>query len=61
VLDLLGRLHAGGLTLLVVTHDPQVARRAERALVMADGRLVRRLTRQELGQAGAPWGAAAGS
>ena len=32
VLDLLERLNAGGLTLVVVTHDPKVARRAGRVL-----------------------------
>ena len=48
VLDLLGELHAGGLTLLVVTHDPAVARRAERVLILEDGRIVRRLAGQEL-------------
>jgi putative ABC transport system ATP-binding protein len=61
VLEMLDRLHAGGLTLLVVTHDPQVARRAHRTLVMADGRVVRRLTSDELRAAGPAWGSAAGS
>ncbi len=42
VLDLLGRLNAGGLTLVVVTHDPNVARRSDRLLVLLDGRIVRR-------------------
>jgi putative ABC transport system ATP-binding protein len=48
VLELLDRLHAGGITLVVVTHDPNVARRAERVVVMADGRIVRRLRGDEL-------------
>jgi putative ABC transport system ATP-binding protein len=43
VLDLLDRLHAQGLTLLVVTHDPTVARRAERVIVMVDGRIAERV------------------
>jgi len=43
VLDLLGRLHRGGHTLLVVTHDPAVARRADRVLVLRDGRIVKRV------------------
>jgi putative ABC transport system ATP-binding protein len=43
VLELLERLNAGGLTLLVVTHDPAVARRAGRVLVMQDGRILRRV------------------
>lgn len=48
VLDLLDRMNDGGLTLIVVTHDPAVARRADRALVMSDGRIVRRLERKQL-------------
>jgi putative ABC transport system ATP-binding protein len=56
VLDLLSRLRAGGLTLVVVTHDPTVARRAERVLMMVDGRIVRRLRAAEMvaGLGGAP-------
>lgn len=50
VLDLLDGLHAAGLTLVVVTHDPVVARRAARILVMVDGRIVRRLEPHELGE-----------
>jgi putative ABC transport system ATP-binding protein len=42
VLDTLDELHANGLTLVVVTHDPGVAQRAERTLTMVDGRIVRR-------------------
>jgi putative ABC transport system ATP-binding protein len=49
VLDLLDRLHDGGITLVVVTHDPGVARRAERILVMTDGRIAKRLRPSELG------------
>jgi putative ABC transport system ATP-binding protein len=41
VLDMLDALHAGGLTLVVVTHDPEVARRAQRTLRMVDGRITR--------------------
>ena len=48
VLELLERLHADGLTLVVVTHDPRVARRAARVLVMADGRVTRRLAPDEV-------------
>ncbi len=39
VLALLDRLNGEGLTLIVVTHDPLVARHAERILVLVDGRL----------------------
>ncbi|WP_443049930.1 ABC transporter ATP-binding protein [Streptomyces sp. NBC_00287] len=37
VLELLGELHAGGFTVLVVTHDPGVAARGQRAIVIRDG------------------------
>jgi len=43
VLDLLDRMNDRGLTLVVVTHDPYVARRADRLLVLVDGRIVRRI------------------
>ncbi len=39
VLDLLDRLNAAGLTLVVITHDPVVAARARRRLAILDGRL----------------------
>ena len=56
VLELLDRLHGEGLTVVVVTHDPSVARRAERVIVMIDGRIARRLRPDEVGAAigGAP-------
>ncbi|HEY2959271.1 MAG TPA: ABC transporter ATP-binding protein [Actinomycetota bacterium] len=41
VLDLLARLHAErGVAVVVVTHDPGVAERFERVVVVRDGRLV---------------------
>jgi putative ABC transport system ATP-binding protein len=40
VLALLGRVHATGQTLVVVTHDPLVAAHAERVVYLRDGRLV---------------------
>jgi putative ABC transport system ATP-binding protein len=39
VLELFRRLHAGGQTILLVTHDQQVAGAAERVVAMRDGRL----------------------
>jgi len=50
-LELLDRLHADGLTLVVVTHDANVARRAGRVILMRDGRIVRRVAPAELGSA----------
>ena len=40
VLELLRRLHAGGQTILLVTHDEDVAATAERLVEMRDGRVV---------------------
>jgi len=47
VLELLDEMNAAGLTLLVVTHDPSVARRADRVLVLEDGRITRTLRGDE--------------
>ncbi len=49
VLELLEGLNREGLTLVVVTHDPNVARRAKRAIILEDGRIVRRLASKEIG------------
>jgi len=43
VLNLLDDLNDEGKTLLVVTHDPAVARRADRVLVLRDGTIIRRV------------------
>jgi putative ABC transport system ATP-binding protein len=43
VLSLLEEMNRDGLTLIVVTHDPAVARRAQRVLVLKDGRVVLRV------------------
>jgi ABC-type lipoprotein export system ATPase subunit len=40
VTELLGDLHAEGLTIILVTHDPTVAAEAERLVTVRDGRLV---------------------
>ena len=40
---MLSKLNAEGKTLIVVTHDPSVARRADRVLVLRDGQIVRRV------------------
>ena len=39
ILDLLGEIHTSGTTLVMVTHDSQVAARADRVLVLVDGRI----------------------
>jgi putative ABC transport system ATP-binding protein len=48
ILELLGRLNDEGLTLVVVTHDPNVARRSDRVIVMVDGTIVRRMKGSEV-------------
>jgi putative ABC transport system ATP-binding protein len=40
VMDLFDELHAQGLTVITVTHDPQVAQRAERVVTLSDGLIV---------------------
>ena len=46
VLELLRRLHAGGQTILLVTHDEDVAATADRLVEMRDGRIVADARRQ---------------
>jgi len=48
VLEILQGMNREGLTLLVVTHDPAVARRADRIVVLRDGKIVRRMASGEL-------------
>jgi putative ABC transport system ATP-binding protein len=40
VMDLLSELHGEGLTLVLVTHDPTVAARADRLITVKDGEVV---------------------
>jgi putative ABC transport system ATP-binding protein len=40
VLNLVDELHAQGLTVIMVTHDPLVAQRAERVITLSDGLIV---------------------
>jgi len=40
VMDLLEEIHAGGATIVMVTHDPLLAARAGRNIQLADGRVV---------------------
>ena len=39
VMELLEQIHAGGTTIVMVTHDPDLARRAERNIHLTDGRV----------------------
>ena len=48
VLELLERMNAEGLTLVIVTHDPNVGRRANRVIVLRDGEIVRTLAGSDL-------------
>jgi putative ABC transport system ATP-binding protein len=48
ILELLDGLNSNGLTLVVVTHDPNVARRADRVIVMVDGTVARRMKGSEV-------------
>ncbi|MDO4866401.1 MAG: ABC transporter ATP-binding protein [Clostridia bacterium] len=43
VLDLFRQLHREGTTLIVVTHDPEVAEAAQRTIVLEHGRLVKEI------------------
>ena len=40
VMDLLGDIHAGGATIIMVTHEPALASRADRNIHVRDGQLV---------------------
>jgi putative ABC transport system ATP-binding protein len=51
VLEILEGMNTAGLTLVVVTHDPSVARRARRVLVLQDGRVVHRGSGRDIHEA----------
>jgi putative ABC transport system ATP-binding protein len=40
ILHLLKRLHANGQTIILITHDAQIASQAERIILMRDGRII---------------------
>lgn len=44
VLDIFEELHAAGLTIVMVTHDPNVAARADRTIRVVDGKVEGELT-----------------
>jgi putative ABC transport system ATP-binding protein len=41
IMKLFGRLHAGGLTVVVITHEPDIAAYADRVLQFRDGELIK--------------------
>jgi putative ABC transport system ATP-binding protein len=40
IIDLLSALHQGGQTVIIVTHDAEIAKRAQRGIVLKDGAIV---------------------
>jgi len=40
IMGLLGRLNAGGLTVIIVTHEPDIAAHARRLIRLRDGRII---------------------
>ncbi len=50
MLDLFARLHAEGTTLIVVTHDPEVAEAAQRTIVLEHGRVAREVINENFGK-----------
>lgn len=48
VLDLLCELNRQGITLITVTHDPNVARLADRVIVLADGAILRQVKGEDV-------------
>ena len=59
VMQLLAGLHAGGITVVMVTHESDVAAWAQRRLVFRDGRIVEDALQVPRQPAGQPEGAAA--
>lgn len=49
VLELFRQLHAAGTTLIVVTHDPEVAEAAQRTIVLEHGRVAREVINEHFG------------
>jgi putative ABC transport system ATP-binding protein len=47
VMELMEELHAGGATIVMVTHDPRYAQHAERSIHLFDGRVVEDEDRRE--------------
>lgn len=53
ILAILEELRQQGITLAVVTHDPAVAKRADRILALRDGEIVQRISASEFTEASA--------
>lgn len=50
VLELFRQLHDAGTTLIVVTHDPEVAEAAQRTIVLEHGRVAREVINEHFGE-----------
>ena len=50
VLDLFRKLHAEGTTLIVVTHDPEVAEAAQRTIVLRNGKITEEIINENFGK-----------
>ena len=50
VLDLFRQLHNEGTTLIVVTHDPEVAEAAQRTIILEHGRVAREVINENFGK-----------
>jgi putative ABC transport system ATP-binding protein len=48
ILELIDGMRKQGMTLVVVTHDPNVAKRADRIVVLVDGKVARRVAGSEV-------------
>ena len=55
VLDLFAQLHAEGTTLIVVTHDPEVAEVAQRTIVLEHGRVAREVVNENFEEQQKVW------
>ena len=55
VLDLFARLHAEGTTLIVVTHDPEVAEAAQRTIVLEHGKVAREVINENFDEQQKEW------
>jgi putative ABC transport system ATP-binding protein len=58
VMEILGGLHDSGTTIVIVTHDPSKARRAQRLVQMQDGRIRRELSGEQMDRVTQPFAAA---